>query len=182
MGNREGAREIIQRGIDSVMSKCSSLNYRAGSLLLHEGELEGAIESLKEAVDINPKNVDALELLKLALKLREEQLGDTDGSSSALAVYSQEMSSVENDSQVGVNMFDEVSKSDGLDSKLTTSSSIDTSPTPPANAYSILTSLRLGGSTSVPVKSDEVVSASKTEKRRTSLFFNRSHSSDKSPL
>ena len=74
MGNRQGAIEAVQRGIDAVMGRCSILNFRAGALLLEEGELDGAIESLKEAVDIDPKNADALGLLQWTLRTREEHL------------------------------------------------------------------------------------------------------------
>jgi tetratricopeptide (TPR) repeat protein len=184
MGNREGAREILQRGIDSVMGKCSALNYRAGSLLLQEGELEGAIESLKEAVDIDPKNAVALELLKLALKVREEQLGvagDDEkyaGSSSPLDVYN--MTTIESVDPGDITGAAVDGKEGEALSRSTLASGVDSTSdarpdelraSTPANAYSILTSLRAGGSAPlVPSSTAPAAGAPKKEKRR-SIFF-----------
>ncbi|CAE7449041.1 unnamed protein product, partial [Symbiodinium microadriaticum] len=168
MGNRQGAMEAIQRGIDAGVGKCSILNLRAGELLLEEGELDGAIESLKEAVDIDPTNKDALGLLNWTLRSREEYLGGgqeaAPGGEGVGAEYRSDSGKLVEDEKRG-QREDTVGATESISTEERSENRTGGSDGGSGiNAYNILKSLRPGMSSLSPAVADK-------KKKRSSVFF-----------
>jgi tetratricopeptide (TPR) repeat protein len=82
MGQTTAAIEMLQKAVGNVTPKNSLLYGRIGELIYAEGDKETGIEYLTEAVDIDPRNKRALEMLQHALRRRAESqaeaLGVTD--------------------------------------------------------------------------------------------------------
>lgn len=72
MGQTTAAIEMLQKAVGSVTPKSSLLYGRIGELIYAEGDKESGIEYLTEAVDIDPRNNRALEMLQHALRRRAE--------------------------------------------------------------------------------------------------------------
>ena len=72
MGQTTTAIEMLQKAVGSVTPKSSLLYGRIGELIYAEGDKESGIEYLTEAVDIDPRNNRALEMLQHALRRRAE--------------------------------------------------------------------------------------------------------------
>lgn len=72
MGQTGTAIELLQKAVSQVTPKNSQLYGRIGELIYADGDKETGIEYLTEAVDIDPRNKRALEMLQHALKRRAE--------------------------------------------------------------------------------------------------------------
>jgi tetratricopeptide (TPR) repeat protein len=72
LGQTTVAIDVLQKAVGSVSPKSSLLYGRIGELIYADGDKDTGIEYLTEAVDIDPRNRRALEMLKHALGKRAE--------------------------------------------------------------------------------------------------------------
>jgi tetratricopeptide (TPR) repeat protein len=77
MGQTTAAIEMLQKAVGNISPKSSLLYGRIGELIYAEGDKETGIEYLTEAVDIDPRNKRALEMLQHALRRRAESQAET---------------------------------------------------------------------------------------------------------
>lgn len=76
MGQTVAAIELLQKAVGLVTPKNSLLYGRLGELIYADGDKETGIEYLTEAVDIDPRNKRALDMMQHALRRRAESQAD----------------------------------------------------------------------------------------------------------
>jgi tetratricopeptide (TPR) repeat protein len=76
LGQTTVAIDVLQKAVGSVTPKSSLLYGRLGELIYEDGDKDTGIEYLTEAVDIDPRNKRALEMLQHALGRRAESQAD----------------------------------------------------------------------------------------------------------
>lgn len=77
MKQKNNAIELLQKGIQTITPKNSQLYCRLGELIYCDGDKETGIEYLTEAVDIDPRNKRAIEMLQHTLRKRAESQANT---------------------------------------------------------------------------------------------------------